>query len=235
MMNKPTFDIVIVAGGSGARLGAPLPKAFITLAGKPLFMHAFDAFESHALTGAIILVVPADMIAKTKAVLSSRKSPKKVNIVEGGKERWLSVQSGAAIASSEWIMVHDAARPFVTHAIIDAVLDKTDRYNAIVTATPETDTVRSIEGDRCLATLDRSTIVRVGTPQLFRAKTLKESFSSAASMPSPPTDEAMLMEKMGVPVGMAWGDPLNFKITTQADLTIAEALCVRKGNTCGCP
>jgi 2-C-methyl-D-erythritol 4-phosphate cytidylyltransferase len=235
MMDKPTFDIVIVAGGSGARLGAPVPKAFIALAGKPLFMHAFDAFESHALTDAIILVVPADMIAVTKAVLSSRKSQKKVHIVEGGKERWLSVQNGTALSSSEWIMVHDAARPFVTHAIIDAVLDKTHNYNAIITATPETDTVRSIEGDRCLATIDRTTIVRVGTPQLFRAKTLKESFSSAAPMPSPPTDEAMLMEKMGIPVGMAWGDPLNFKITTPSDLLLAEALCARKGNPCGCP
>jgi 2-C-methyl-D-erythritol 4-phosphate cytidylyltransferase len=124
-------------------------------------------------------------------------------------------------------MVHDAARPFVTHAVIEAILAKTPHFDAVITATPETDTVRTFNKDRCLTTVDRTKLVRVGTPQLFRAQTLKESFLAARSMDAPPTDEAMLMEKMGIPIGIAWGDPLNFKITTQADLTLAEALCKR--------
>jgi 2-C-methyl-D-erythritol 4-phosphate cytidylyltransferase len=219
------FDVVIVAGGAGVRLAASRPKAFVELAEKPLFMHAIEVFERHAMTATIILVVPAEMIARSEIILSSWKFNKKVLIVKSGTERWLSVQNGAAMSSSEWLMVHDAARPFVTHGVIDAVLEKTSRYDAIITATPETDTVRLVEGDRCMETVDRTKLVRVGTPQLFRAKVLKDAFSFGASLPAPPTDEAMLMEKMGIPVGVAQGDPLNFKITTKSDLMLAEALC----------
>jgi 2-C-methyl-D-erythritol 4-phosphate cytidylyltransferase len=226
-MRAPVFDVVIVAGGAGTRLGASAPKAFVDLCGKPLLRYSIEVFETHALTGAITLVVPAEMMDQAQTLLSGRTSAQKIHIVKGGKERWNSVQNGAMASSAEWIMVHDAARPFVTRAVIDAVLEKTPQYDAITTVTPETDTVRTFEGDRCRATIDRTTLVRVGTPQLFRAVMLKQSFSLAASMPTPPTDEALLMEKMGIPVGIAWGDPLNFKITTQADLTLAEALCER--------
>jgi 2-C-methyl-D-erythritol 4-phosphate cytidylyltransferase len=227
-MKVPAFDAVIVAGGAGARLGAYQPKAFVKLADKPMLLHSLEQFERHASTAAIILVVPAKMITLARAILSSRQFTKKMHIVKGGEERWQSVQCGAAASSAEWIIVHDAARPFVTQAVIDAVLDKAPQYDAVITVTPETDTVRSIEQDRCQATIDRTTLVRVGTPQLFRAKKLKEAFALAKAMPSPPTDEAVLMEKMGIPIGIAWGDPLNFKITTQSDLALAEALCARR-------
>jgi 2-C-methyl-D-erythritol 4-phosphate cytidylyltransferase len=222
-----TFDVIIVAGGAGMRFGGTVPKAFVTLGEKPLFMHAFEVFESHALVKAIILVVPPDMTDDAQAILSKRTSKKEIKIVKGGKERWHSVQNGVSSCSSEWIMVHDAARPFVTHSVVNAVLDKTSQYDAIITVTTENDTVRHIEGDRCRATIDRTTLVRVGTPQLFRAALLRKSFDLSESMTSPPTDEAVLMEKMGIPVGIAWGDPLNFKITTQRDLVLAEALCSR--------
>ncbi len=226
-MRAQAFDVVIVAGGAGTRLGASVPKAFIDLCGKPLFRYSIEAFETHALTGAIMLVVPAEMIDQAQTMLAGRTSAKKIHLVKGGKERWNSVQNGVSACTGDWIMVHDAARPFVSHAVIDGVLEKTKQYDAVITVTPETDTVRTFEKDRCLATVDRTKLVRVGTPQLFRAQTLKESFLAARSMDAPPTDEAMLMEKMGIPIGIAWGDPLNFKLTTQADLTLAEALCER--------
>jgi 2-C-methyl-D-erythritol 4-phosphate cytidylyltransferase len=127
--------------------------------------------------------------------------------------------------ASEWILVHDAARPFVSHAVIDSVLEKMAGFDAVITVTPEVDTVRHFKDDRALETVDRGTLVRVGTPQLFKTSLLKKAFLTAGRMVSPPTDEAMLMEAMGIPVGIAWGDPLNFKITTQSDLLLAEALC----------
>jgi 2-C-methyl-D-erythritol 4-phosphate cytidylyltransferase len=226
-MSAPPFDVVIVAGGAGTRLVAPVPKAFVNLHGKPLFLYSIEAFDTHTATGSIILVVPRKMIELTQTLLAGRTSAKEIHIAEGGKERWNSVQNGVSACTADWIMVHDAARPFVTHAVIEAILEKTSHYDAVITATPETDTVRTFEKDRCLTTMDRTKLVRVGTPQLFRAETLKESFLAARSLDAPPTDEAMLMEKMGIPIGIAWGDPLNFKITTQADLTIAEALCAR--------
>jgi 2-C-methyl-D-erythritol 4-phosphate cytidylyltransferase len=224
-ISVPTFDVVIVAGGAGTRLAASRPKAFVDLAEKPLFMHSLEVFERHAGAASIILVVPPEMIARAETLLSSWRFEKNVRVVAGGRERWHSVQNGASLCASEWIMVHDAARPFVTAAVIDAVVEKASAYDAVITATPETDTVRAIDGDLCCGTVDRTKLVRVGTPQLFRAKLIKQAFSQAASMASPPTDEAMLMEKMRIPVGIAWGDPLNFKITTPGDLLIAEALC----------
>jgi 2-C-methyl-D-erythritol 4-phosphate cytidylyltransferase len=227
-IHASSFDAVIVAGGAGTRLGISVPKAFVELAGRPMLLHSLEQFERHALTVALILVVPAEMTAQAHSLIASKQFAKKIYIVKGGKERWQSVHNGASSCSSDWIMVHDAARPFVTHAVIDALLEKTTQYDAIITVTPETDTVRTFEGDRCKTTIDRATLARVGTPQLFRASLLKESFALAASMPEPPTDEAMLMEKMGIPVGLAWGDPMNFKITTQSDLMLAEALCLRK-------
>jgi 2-C-methyl-D-erythritol 4-phosphate cytidylyltransferase len=223
--SAPVFDVVIVAGGSGTRLAASRPKAFVDIADKPLFMHSLEVFELHERTASIILVVPSEMVARAETILSSWRFEKNVRVTPGGGERWLSVQNGAALCSAEWIMVHDAARPFVTAAVIDAVLEKSSAYDAVITATPETDTVRAFDGDRCRETLDRTKLLRVGTPQLFRAKLLMQAFSQASAMASPPTDEVMLMEKMGIPAGFAWGDPLNFKITTPGDLRIAEALC----------
>jgi 2-C-methyl-D-erythritol 4-phosphate cytidylyltransferase len=98
-------------------------------------------------------------------------------------------------------------------------------FDAVITVTPEVDTVRRYKDDLALKTVDRSTLVRVGTPQLFKTSVLKKAFLKAELMAPPPTDEAMLMEAMGIPVGIAWGDPLNFKITTKSDFMLAEALC----------
>jgi 2-C-methyl-D-erythritol 4-phosphate cytidylyltransferase len=224
-MKAITFDVVIVAGGAGARLGHRLPKAFVELAGMPLFVHALEVFKNHALTDAIILVVPEAMIDAAKEKIAFMQRDKKIHIIKGGKERCRSVQNGVKTSSAEWVMVHDAARPFLSHAVIDAVLEKTPHYDAIITVTPETDTVRTFENDRCKATVDRNTLVRVGTPQLFRKSKLLKSFQFIDNAAFSPTDEAMLMEKMGIPVGIAWGDPLNFKITTKSDFILAEALC----------
>jgi 2-C-methyl-D-erythritol 4-phosphate cytidylyltransferase len=219
------IDAIVVAAGAGTRLGSSLPKAFVHLAGVPMFFHCLRQFDSHKSISAIVLVVPSNMVQETQQILSGRKFEKRIIVVAGGTHRWQSVSNGVNASRSEWILVHDAARPFVTHPVIDAVLDKMAGYNAVITVTPEVDTIRKFSNDRALDTLNRATLVRVGTPQLFKSSVLKESFSSAASMDTPPTDEAMLMEAMGVPVGIAWGDPLNFKITTQSDLMIAEALC----------
>jgi len=225
----PSIDAVIVAGGSGARLGYAIPKAFVDLCGKPLFMHSCEKFDTHKLIGSIVLVVPAEKTSEAIAIISKSNFAKKVRVVAGGKERWQSVQNGVEASFGSWVLIHDAARPFVSHAVIDSVLEKQANYDCVITVTPEVDTIRHFVNDRALSTLDRSSVVRVGTPQLFKTPLLKEAFLKAASLNPPPTDEAMLMEACGIPVGIAWGDPLNFKINTKSDLILAEALCARTG------
>jgi 2-C-methyl-D-erythritol 4-phosphate cytidylyltransferase len=220
------IDAVIVAAGSGTRLGADIPKAFVSLAGKPLFLYSLERLATHNSIKSIVLVAPPNMLHEAEKIVSINHFAKKVSSVPGGKERWQSVQSGVNACASEWVLVHDAARPFISQAVIDSVLEKMAAFDAVITVTPEVDTVRHFKDDRALETVDRNTLVRVGTPQLFRTAMLKKAFLAAERMVLPPTDEAVLMEAMGIPVGIAWGDPLNFKITTQRDLVLAEALYV---------
>ncbi|HAJ78440.1 MAG TPA: 2-C-methyl-D-erythritol 4-phosphate cytidylyltransferase [Fibrobacteres bacterium] len=223
------YDAIIVAGGAGARLGAPVPKAFVNIGDKPMLLYSMEQFDKHESVRSIVLVVPAEMNSAAKKLISGMRFKKSVLLVDGGKERWQSVKNGVDESIADWVLVHDAARPFVTHAVVDAVLEKTKLYDAVITANPEVDTIRTYKGDRAMETVDRTTLVRVGTPQVFRASVLKDLLSKAGELGIAPTDEAMLMEMSGIPVGIAWGDPLNFKITTQSDLVLAEALCKSQG------
>jgi 2-C-methyl-D-erythritol 4-phosphate cytidylyltransferase len=223
-----TYDAVIVAGGEGTRLGAHLPKAFVPIGNKPMVLHSLEQFDMHSSIHSIILVVPEEMIGATEKLLSSVPLKKIVTVIKGGKERWLSVKNGVEASKAAWVLIHDAARPFVTHAVIDAVLEQSKNYTAVITAIKEVDTVRRFSGDRALETIDRETLIRVGTPQLFLKSELLQSFSAVEIMKIAPTDEAMLMEHFGIPVGIAWGDPLNFTVTTPSDLLLAEALYKRR-------
>ena len=230
-MEKSTpIDCIIVAAGEGKRLGSNVPKAFVDLGGKPLLLHSLECFNAHASINSIVLAVPPDMLHETEKILSAGRCLKKTSIVPGGKERWQSVQSGVMAASAPWVLVHDAARPFVSHAVIDSVLEKSKaaNYDCVITVTPEVDTVRLFKDDRAFETVDRATLIRVGTPQLFKTSLLKNAFLKVETLGMSPTDEAMLMEACGIPVGIAWGDPLNFKITTKSDLMLAEALYARR-------
>lgn len=221
---------VIVAGGMGTRLESPVLKAFIQLDEKPLFAYSLEIFDQHTSVSEVMLVVPESTVEKAKNIIEKLNTLKIVTVVPGGKERWESVRNGvqAIDTSVKWILVHDAARPFVTTEVINSLLEKRSVYKCAITATPVDDTIRHFENDTCTETVDRSKLIRVGTPQLFHRESLLNAFVHAESMTSPPTDEAILMEKCGIPVGFAWGDPMNFKITTQSDLEIAEAIVLQR-------
>jgi 2-C-methyl-D-erythritol 4-phosphate cytidylyltransferase len=233
-MKKPrniqtkSVDCIIVAAGSGKRLGAKTPKAFVRLGTRPLFVHSLLVFAAHPSVDKIFLVVPSPMMKKTRAIVSALHIRKEITIVNGGIHRWQSVKNGVEASAAKWVIVHDCARPFVTRKIIDNVLAASRKYSAVVAATPEVDTVREFTGDCAGNTLDRSRLVRVQTPQLFLRSGLTAAFKHAALLPSPPTDEAMILQAAGVCVGIAQGDPLNFKITTKQDFEMAEALIMKK-------
>ncbi len=224
-VNKKT-SAVIVAGGMGKRLGADVPKAFVRLGDKFLFEYSLEIFLSYPKVFEIILVVPEAAIEQAEDIINSRNPDKTVVIVNGGGERWESVRNGvlSVAESSQWVLIHDAARPFVTPEIIDSLLKKRVDFKCAITATPVDDTIRRFEKEVCTETVDRSSLLRVGTPQLFQRQSLCDAFTHAGSMTPPPTDEAMLMEKCGITVGFVWGDPKNFKITTQHDLEVAKAM-----------
>lgn len=151
----------------------------------------------------------------------------RIKVTVGGEQRWQSVCNGVDCSDAEWVMIHDAARPFVSSLVIDGIIAKQSEYDCVITATHEVDTVRMYSGDQAGETIDRDKLVRVGTPQMFRKNILCQGLEKASISDTAPTDEAVLMQQMGVTVGIAWGDPKNFKITTSSDLEIAEAIVAR--------
>jgi 2-C-methyl-D-erythritol 4-phosphate cytidylyltransferase len=224
------IDAVIVGAGAGTRLGLSVPKAFADLCGKPIVYYSLRTFVNHPAVDRTILVVPLVMMDEALSVINSYGDlADRVRIVAGGAERWESVRNGCCVAEGEWVLVHDAARPFVSNMVIDTVLEKRDKFDCVITATPVADTIRTIgEEGRCGGTVDRSTLMRVGTPQLFRRERLIPAFELIKEMPSAPTDEAALFERLGIGVGYSWGDAMNFKITDKADLETARAIIARK-------
>lgn len=222
-------DVIIVAAGSGTRLGMRQPKAFVTLAGKPICSYSIEVFAAHPFVDCITLVVPANMKDEVTRLFDGEK----IRVVAGGDQRWMSVRNGCVVSASPWVMVHDAARPFVSCRVIDALLEKRKSFDCAITATPVVDTIRTFSGEVAGETVDRSKLVRVGTPQLFRRELLMKAFSFVDSDTELPTDEAVLMQRMDVAVGIADGDPMNFKITTKEDLEIARAIISGRKETAG--
>ncbi len=108
----------------------------------------------------------------------SKFSDPKIDIIIGGEERWQSVRNGINYSSADWVLVHDAARPFVTKEIIEAIIDKKSTFQCVITATPVVDTIRSFKGDQAGSTIDRDTLIRVGTPQLFKRQILSDLFET---------------------------------------------------------
>lgn len=219
-------SVVIVAGGMGKRMEDDTPKAFILLDNKPLFTYSLLTFDGYPSVAEVILVVPEIMRSQASEIVGSLALAKPLEIIAGDEERWESVRNGvvATDSSIEWVMIHDAARPFVTKKIIGSLLEMRKTFLCAISATPLNDTIRSFNKERCLETVDRSSLLRVGTPQLFNRQELCKAFDQAKLMKPPPTDEAMIMEQCGIKVGYAWGEDTNFKITTKSDLLLAEAI-----------
>lgn len=215
---------VIVAGGMGKRLGKPIPKAFVPIAEKETFRYSLELFDSMKLFSSIVLVVPEAAVADTEAKVAALALSTDTKVIAGGAERWNSVENGVKAAEADRVLIHDAARPFVTETVVNDLIEKQGDRPGIITATPVIDTVRHFEQDRCGKTVDRSKMIAVGTPQLFTRSTLLDCFVKGAKMDPIPTDEAMLLEECGETVLFAWGDRLNFKVTTPEDLVLAEAL-----------
>ena len=206
---------ILVAAGSGVRLGAAGPKAFVEVGGRSLLAHALERFVAHPAIGEVVVAipagVPAELVAPARAVV-------------GGATRQESVAAGlAAVGDAEFVLVHDVARPFVPAAVIDAVLAAlVAGADAAVPVVAIHDTVRRIDARGALVeTVDRTTLVAVQTPQGFRRAVLAEAHARGAELTA--TDDAVLVEAIGGTVVAVPGDDAAFKITTPADLARAAA------------
>jgi 2-C-methyl-D-erythritol 4-phosphate cytidylyltransferase len=210
---------VIAAAGSGERLGAGGPKAFVELAGRPMLEWSLDAFRAATAIGEIVVAAPAgrEELASEHGVVA----------VAGGEHRSESVANALEQCAGEIVVVHDAARPLVTPGLIDAVVGElaaSDDVAGVIAAAPVTDTIKQAgDGGHVERTFDRSGLWAVQTPQAFRAEALREALSDPASLPDA-SDDAMLVERRGGRVLIHSSSPNNIKVTTPLDLRVAELL-----------
>lgn len=219
---------VVPAAGKGTRLGLGLPKALIPIAGKPMIVWTVTALEQTPVVDAIVLVAPVDAFDEFERLREENKWRKVVAIVAGGTDRQQSVWNGlqAMPSETEWVIVHDAARPLVKPPLIIAVWEAAQEIGtAAIAALPCSDTVkRTLDGVLIAETLDREQIWLAQTPQVFAADLLKEAHEQAIKDGCSATDDAMLVERLGVPIRLVMGDPTNIKITHPIDLALAETL-----------
>jgi 2-C-methyl-D-erythritol 4-phosphate cytidylyltransferase len=225
-MGKASTVAILVAAGSGVRMGAGVPKAFIPLRGRPMLWWSLEALSRADEVDGIVVVAPPALDGEAAAALAA--DGRILRTVPGGATRAESVLAGlgAVPAEAERIMVHDAARPMVTPAIVGAVLAALADADGAIAATPLADTIKRVDGALAItATPDRRGLWLAQTPQAFRAGPMREAFGSAGTEAlAAATDCASLLEARGgrvrvVPVGTP-----NLKVTTRADLRMAELL-----------
>ncbi len=210
---------VILAGGSGRRLGSELPKQFIVIAGKTVLAHTLHTFEKQKRIDEIIIVVHKDYIGETE------------EIVPGGKERYHSTLAALNVYKEEKcnLIIHDAVRLLVTSQIIDDVIKALESHEACTTAIPSTDTILQSDTSRQFVNSipDRSTLFQVQTPQGFHSDILTEAYNKALTDPEFfSTDDCGVVKRYmpEIPIKITKGLPFNIKLTYKEDISIIEKL-----------
>ncbi len=222
---------LVLAAGRGERLGHALPKGLVPLAGRPLLLHALAALEAVDEVDLLLPVVPADAFERFERVLAAAPGLQKLApAIRGGRERQDSVRAGLAAlpADAALVAVHDAARPCVRPEAVRRVIEAARATGAAILATPVRDTIKRVVAGRVVETPPRAECWAAQTPQVFRVEILREALAKAETDGLLGTDDAQLVEALGVCVCVVPGDADNLKITSPEDLVWAESL-LRKG------
>lgn len=213
---------IIVAGGSGKRMNSTLPKQFLPLAGKPMLMHAVNAFYNFDKLADLIIALPADSFFDWEKLCNDYHFDIPHQLVTGGETRFHSVQNGLQLVKEKGIVaVHDAARPLVSQETISRCFDAAEKFGAAVPFVQLTDSIRFYNGFENRS-LDRSKHVLVQTPQCFRSDVIISAYQTNPQ--SFFTDDASVVEASGFTVQLVEGNAENLKITTPLDFHIAESL-----------
>lgn len=225
---------VMVAAGRGTRMGPNTDKLFLTVAGKPLFHHTWACFDRVAILDEIVIVVREGMQSVFAELAVQGGFRKPYRLVAGGAERQDSVWNGLAAvsASTEIVVIQDAARPCTTERLIRATIDAARHAGAAVAAQRVTDTIKESDGgSRIFRTVDRSRLWSVQTPQTFRLEVIRHALTAARAKGLTLTDDTAACELIGQPVQLVEGDSPNPKATSSADLPFLELLLSGKARS----
>lgn len=211
-----------MAAGEGVRLDNGTPKAFVELCGVPLVRRAAEGACAAELVDGLIVAVPADAEDRARSTLAGLSKP--VTFVAGGATRQQSAAAALGVTDAEAVAVHDAARALCPADLFDVCLRELDECEAVCPAVPLPDTIKELHNDEIIQTLDRTRLAAAQTPQVFRADLYRRAHEAAVRDGVEATDDAALVERLGVTVRIVPGDLRNMKITTAHDLAIADAM-----------
>ncbi|OPA73139.1 2-C-methyl-D-erythritol 4-phosphate cytidylyltransferase [Paenibacillus selenitireducens] len=220
---KKQVGAVIVAAGKGSRMGTPESKQYLRLEGKPILIHTMMQFEQMSWVDEIVLVVGAQDVERCTGWVEEFNLRKVTHIVAGGAERQYSVYQGLLAANTEWVLIHDGVRPFVTEERVRACYEAAVQQGASVLAVPVKDTIKQVnEAGMIVHTPDRRSLWAIQTPQAFRRSDVLRAHEQAVQDQVVGTDDAMLVERLGIGVHVVEGEYTNIKITTPEDLVSAQ-------------
>ncbi|MFQ1595975.1 2-C-methyl-D-erythritol 4-phosphate cytidylyltransferase [Aeromonas veronii] len=213
------LTVIVPAAGIGSRMGADCPKQYLQLAGKTILEHTLERLLSHpAIAQVIVALAPHDRWFEALPVAAD---PRIVR-VEGGAERAFSVLNGLHVAQGEWVLVHDAARPCLTHGDLDALIVAAMNCGGAILGSRVRDTMKRSDGEgNIIATVEREQLWHALTPQMFPTRALKRALEEGLLLGATITDEASAMERAGFTVRMVEGRADNIKVTRPEDLSLA--------------
>ena len=217
--------VIIVAGGKGLRMGADVPKQFLPLQGRPVLMHTIDVFRRACAGIHIILVLPREQQAYWTQLCKEHGYDVPMQVADGGETRFHSVLNGLAKIPDDaqaLVGVHDGVRPFVSAETIERCFETASKSKAAVPVVPVVETVRQLLPDGGSKTVNRDLYKLVQTPQTFDFQMLKRAYGQAYDPLF--TDDASVVEAMGVSVELVEGNRENIKLTNPADLRMAEGM-----------
>jgi len=224
---------IVLAAGEGRRLGGNAPKAYLPIGGRPLVLRTLDRLFSASSVESVVLVVAAGQRARCESLLQSDTAlrDRRWLLQTGGATRQESARRGLERVKSDAaiVIIHDVARPFVSSGLIDRCVEAAAEKQAVVPGLPARDTMKFVSAERWVqSTPERNTLWEIQTPQVFRRDLIVAAHERAAREGAWATDDAMVVERMGVPVYVLEGERTNFKITVPEDVWVAETL-IREG------
>lgn len=231
-MYKDKFiSAVIVAAGASSRMKKGISKQLIPLLGKPVLSYTVSAFLSCEIIDEIIVVCPINDIDNFKSVFDVKNSKVPIKFIEGGMTRQESVFKGVSVTDSrsEFIVVHDGARPLIQPELIKKVIGDAIVYSAATLAVPVKDTVKLVEDNVISSTPERDKLRAIQTPQVFDKQLYLSAYNAAAENSLDFTDDCQLVEYYGKKVYVTLGDYTNIKITTPEDIAVAEVYLKLRG------